>query len=307
MGSEIQIGIITGSIGVFIGVSCLVAAWIYWRKQWSDINRLLSIPPGQLQSGKGYLKETLDGKAYQKLLDLYQRIDLEQGKANKEKEAVKSYVADISHQMKTPLANLSLYSELLLEEELTDEERQFIEKLFAETHKMKWLVANLTQIARLESGAIAFDISERPLQRTIDRARQAVEGLIKEKDITVECHDIPDMWLPHDEKWTAEAFANILENAVKYQPEHTKIEIWAEVLELYVRIHVKDEGPGIAKKDYNKIFKRFYRGSNVREKAGSGLGLYLSQLILNRQKGYILVKSEPGKGSCFMVYLHRNG
>lgn len=307
MSKELGIGMLVAGIGILVGLMFLFVAVCYWRIQWRKMDKLLTISPDKIRSGDYCLDETLDGKIYQKLLDLYQHFTLEHRQAEEEKEAVKSYIADLSHQMKTPLANLSLYSELLLEEELTRQQRQLGEKFVSETQKMKWLIGNLTKIARLETGAIVFDTEENSLVKTVKRAVDAVYGQAVKKEITISCHDIPDIRICHNVKWTAEALENILENAVKYQTEHTSIEIWGEVLELYVRIYIKDQGPGIAKEDFYKIFRRFYRGSNVREEPGSGLGLYLSQLILNQQRGYILVQSELGEGSCFMVYLPLQG
>mgnify|MGYP001080122484 FL=1 len=96
---------------------------------------------------------------------------------------------------------------------------------------------------------------------------------------------------------------NILENAIKYSPENSRIEITVNKMELYTRITISDEGIGIPEKEYHLIFQRFYRGKEVEQQEGSGLGLYLAQLILQQEKGYITVSSKPGQGSSFHIFL----
>ncbi len=103
----------------------------------------------------------------------------------------------------------------------------------------------------------------------------------------------------HNPKWTAEAMGNILENAVKYSPAGSRIKIQVRPLEMYVQVNIRDQGPGIPEKEYNRIFQRFYRGEQVEQEEGTGLGLYLAQLILQKEKGYVTVSSRAGEGSCF--------
>lgn len=107
----------------------------------------------------------------------------------------------------------------------------------------------------------------------------------------------------HHIKWTREVFVNILENSIKYSPEHSLIEIGIEKLDTYTKIFFKDEGIGIREEEYVKIFQRFYRSKDVENEEGSGIGLYLCRLILEMEKGNIVVKSQYGKGSVFEVYL----
>ena len=107
----------------------------------------------------------------------------------------------------------------------------------------------------------------------------------------------------HNPKWTAEAIGNILENAVKYSPKGSRIFIETTMMELYVQVKITDEGPGICEAEYNRIFRRFYRGKQAEEQEGSGLGLYLAQVILQSEKGYITVAKVRRGGTCFSVFL----
>lgn len=109
--------------------------------------------------------------------------------------------------------------------------------------------------------------------------------------------------MQHDQKWTAEAIANILDNAVKYTPAGGKISITVRPWQFYTRIDISDTGIGIKKEHYHDLFQRFYRAEEVAAEEGVGLGLYLANGIVTRQKGYISVKSKIGEGTTFSVYL----
>lgn len=305
-----------GILGALIGLAAISIAigMIVWNKRKTEmqvaaLEQMLSISADEIRQGKYILDETMDGKIAQRLLDLYRNLELEYKDAEKEKEAVKAFIADISHQMKTPLANIGLYHDLLLDETLPAEERrEFLARIHFEEQKMTWLLASLTKIARLETNAIVFDAVYTDVLKTVDQAVKAIEGQAKTKGITLiwnEKSACGAMTAYHNAKWTAEALVNILENAMKYSEENTTITIVIEKLELYIRVKITDHGLGIAKEDYANIFKRFFRGKNVAEEPGSGLGLYLAQLIMAKQEGYITVESQLGKGSTFSVYLRR--
>lgn len=107
----------------------------------------------------------------------------------------------------------------------------------------------------------------------------------------------------HDRKWTAEALGNILDNAVKYTPENGAVGVRVRPWHFYTRIDISDTGIGIAAEHYHDVFKRFYRAREVASMEGVGLGLSLARSIITRQKGYISVKSEVGKGTVFSVFL----
>ena len=112
--------------------------------------------------------------------------------------------------------------------------------------------------------------------------------------------------LLHNRKWTAEVFENILENAIKYSDENTQIKIAVNPMEMYTAVSFSDQGIGIASSEFQDIFRRFYRSPMVRDREGAGIGLCLSKMILEKEKGYLTVESKLGKGSCFTVYL-QNG
>ena len=120
-------------------------------------------------------------------------------------------------------------------------------------------------------------------------------------EISVECD--PEITVQHDTKWTAEALGNILDNAVKYTPAGGHVSIMVRPWQFYTRIDIKDTGMGIPEAHYQDVFQRFYRAEEAAQQEGVGLGLYLANGIINRQKGYISVKSKMGEGTTFSVYL----
>ena len=127
--------------------------------------------------------------------------------------------------------------------------------------------------------------------------------MAENKEIQIIFNPGEDVELIADKKWTCEAITNILDNAVKYTGKNRRITINVFKYEMYVRIDIEDNGSGLEEAEINNIFKRFYRGNNSKNQDGVGIGLYLSREIVARQNGYIKVKSKPGEGSIFSVFL----
>lgn len=223
-----------------------------------------------------------------------------------EKEKTKEIVTDISHQLKTPAAALKLSYELLQDESLTEQEKQeFLERGMKEAHKLGHFIEALTNVSRLEADMIKLNPKKADLKETLLGAVNGVYMKAGEKDIEIEMHEFDDMMVYHDPRWTAEAILNVLDNAVKYSPEKTKIKIRAKRFVSYVLIEVEDEGIGIPKKDYPNIFKRFYRGGSreVEQSEGAGVGLYLVRQILEGQGGSVCVDSARKKGTVIRMML----
>ena len=230
------------------------------------------------------------------------KIDRQQ--AVKERDSIKSLISDISHQTKTPVANILLYTQLLDERGvLGEEEKKLLSSISSQTEKLDFLIQALVKLSRLENGMIRFPVEAAGIKETIARSLGHVYGQAAAKDIVLAVEEFQDFNLIHNPKWTAEALANILENAIKYSPWHSSIHVSVTRLDLYTKITIADEGIGISEKEYNLIFKRFYRSGTVEQQEGSGLGLYLAQLIVQQEKGYITVASRVGQGSRFSLFL----
>ena len=226
------------------------------------------------------------------------------GSAEKEKEQVKSLVSDMSHQLKTPLANLSLYAESLGREELAPGQRaEFADKMHRQVEKLTWIIESLSKMVKLEQNIEGFEASDTTIRQTILDAVDMVYEKMEQKEIRLILEPFEDRRLYHNRKWTAEVFVNLLENAVKYTEKGGSVMIRVRPYELYTEIQVADNGRGIRQEELTDIFKRFYRSPEAGDAEGSGIGLYLSDLILEEEKGYITAVSEYGEGSCFSVFL----
>ena len=214
----------------------------------------------------------------------------------------------MSHQLKTPLANIMMYEEILEDGSLPREEQEkFLGKMKKQSVKVEWILNSLFKMVKLEQNVIVFEAEGALIRRTLLDAVNLVYEKAQRKGIEIETEYFPDCLLYHNPKWTTEVFANILENAVKYTPESGRITIGMRRYEMYSEIWFQDTGMGITKEELTKIFQRFYRSKDAENMDGSGIGLYLSKLILEKEKGYMNVASEHGKGSCFSVFLQNCG
>ncbi|WP_105619849.1 sensor histidine kinase [Vallitalea okinawensis] len=289
-------------------IICLVMVYLtrrYIAKMFDMISGILE----QIVSKKDDIeipstKDTRQSKLAHQAKSIIEMIDDDVNQTNIEKEVIKELIGDIAHQVKTPLANIAMYTDILLEGNLSKEEHQeFLMRTKEQSEKMDWLMKSLLKMSRLETGAIDFTSDDIYIKETIARAVSSVYSQANTKKIAIIVQEFKDIKLYHNRKWTCEALTNVLENAIKYSPEYSEIKIKMTSLEIYTKIQITDQGVGIAKMDYNNIFKRFYRGENVAEQNGMGIGLYLSQFILSKEGGYITVKSELGKGSTFSIFL----
>lgn len=290
-----------------ITLTSLTAA-IYLYRQNKRISRLADRMMDEILADKpviqGDLEEGEVSALAAKARRIQEKILIEVGLAEQEKEQVKSLIANMSHQLKTPLANVMMYEDILSEEGISEEERaKFLLKMKQQTEKVSWILNSLFKMVKLEQNVIAFDAKPNMLRKTLLDAVNLVYAKAEKKQIEVVTEYFPDCRLYHNPKWTSEVFANILENAVKYSPECGRITIGARRFEMYTEIWIQDAGIGIAKEEMTNIFKRFYRSGEVINIEGSGIGLYLCKLILEKEKGYINVASEQGVGSRFSVFL----
>ena len=221
-----------------------------------------------------------------------------------EKDAIKTLIGDISHQTKTPIANLLLYAQLLAEQDLPPESRAYVSALEGQAEKLRFLIDALVKTSRLESGVLAMTPRRHGLQQMLEDAAAQAAPRAEAKGIalTVEPTDLSARF---DPKWTTEALYNLVDNAVKYTPTGGSVTLRAVGYELFCRIDVTDTGPGIPEAEQAKIFQRFYRSPAVSGEEGVGIGLYLARQIAAGQGGYLKVTSRPGEGSTFSLFLPR--
>ena len=222
-----------------------------------------------------------------------------------EQAAVKTLIADISHQTRTPIANLLLYASLLSESELDPRQREQVDALSAQAEKLSFLIKALVKASRLEAGIVAPAPAVNPVGPLLENAveQEGPAALAKQITLTTEPFDGSAAF---DPRWTGEALGNVINNAVKYTPPGGRVFVSAQLLDSFCRIDVADTGPGVPEGEQAAVFNRFYRGGATRAAEGLGLGLYLAREILAKQGGYIRLSSRPGEGCVFSLYLPRD-
>ena len=243
-----------------------------------------------------------------------------------ERHRLEQFISDISHQTKTPMTNIKMYTELLCEEIKILQAKEDgqgasdisaslsrIEKYSAEirrqNERLEFLIDSLTKLSRLESGTLEVVANKSSVNELVDSGIAAVNAKAGTKEISIITADAEGdtpLTASFDMKWTLEALINVLDNAVKYSPEGGKIEVKLSETEMYVAIHVIDEGRGISEEEATKIFGRFFRGSEVQQDDGVGIGLYLTREILSKEDGYIkVITNEVREGGEFVLYLRK--
>ncbi len=212
-------------------------------------------------------------------------------------------IGDISHQTKTPIANMVLYTQLLLEQDLSPEAHELAAQIGAQGEKLDSLIQSLVKTSRLETGVITPTPVSSDIGTLFGELERGYTPAAQAKGVTLCFPEKPSLFAAFDPKWTAEAVGNIIHNAIKYTSSGGSVTVSCQSYELFCRINVTDTGIGIPEEEQARIFQRFYRGSQVRQEDGVGVGLYLSRQIITAQGGYIKVQSTSGKGSIFSVFL----
>ena len=223
-----------------------------------------------------------------------------------QKDQISALVSDISHQTRTPVANLQLYAQLLAEQPLGPEGRACAEAIEMQAQKLQSLIEALVKTSRLESGVLALHPAPGELAPMVERAaaQYAPKAAARGLSLTVGPAAGSAVF---DPKWTEEALCNLLDNAVKYTPAGGAVTVSVQAYELFAAVRVRDTGPGIPEEEQAKIFGRFYRAPAAYQAEGVGIGLYLARQIAAGQGGYLKVESVPGAGSTFSLYLPREG
>lgn len=250
--------------------------------------------------------ESLYSAVENKLSEYLNASEISARRTAMEKDRIKALIADISHQTKTPISNILIYTELLKEQELPDESRQSVALLESQAQKLNFLIASLVKLSRLETGIIVLHPREDYVTGLLEEAYKQFHYKAEEKGLylRMETQDIQEIKAVFDEKWTKEALGNVIDNAVKYT-RTGGVTVTVKPYEMFVGIEVADTGMGISEEEQARIFGRFYRTVEVSNEEGVGVGLYLTRQILQMEGGYIKVASEAGKGAKFTLYLPR--
>ncbi len=300
-------------IAIIALITAAMGGFIYFRRKYFLLYQKVQqfqktlIEDGCI--GTGTDRERPEDVLRDGFLQIQRKYEIEAEAVRKDRQTVQELISDLSHQLKTPLANIRLYQELLKNPDLNLEKRKNLQRRLEEqTDKLDWLLAVLFQMVELERGVVSLEAKEEMIFPVLRKAVETVLPKAEKKRIGFVMEELSDekdsdVRFLYDPRWTEEVFVNILENGVKYSPEGSIIRLSIEYYETYGAVRIQDEGPGILKEEQSQIFRKFYRGKGTENIEGWGIGLYLSRLILDSENGYITVESAEERGSTFSVFL----
>lgn len=292
-----------------VGLFCFFAAAAIALLDFHFRRRSLKRMRDMIQSAMDgtFRAETYDESLYasveSKLAEYLSASEIRKGKISAEQDKIKTLIADISHQTKTPIANLLLYTELLKEEE-GERDSDTVAQLENQVKKLDFLIQSLVKLSRLETGVLVLHPEKNELSALLEEAQKQYAAKAAEKGLYLQvlAKEAQGITARFDPKWTLEALGNLMDNAIKYT-KTGGVTVSVRPYELFVSIEVADTGIGIAEQEQAKVFGRFYRSTAVADSDGVGIGLYLAREIAKQESGYIQVTSEVGKGTTFSLYL----
>lgn len=294
---------------VLIGIFGIASLSIFMRyvliqeKELKEINEYIKEVNNKNYSLK--IEDNKDGELSRLRNELYKTtVILREAAENseEEKEKLSIAIADISHQLKTPLTSIRIMLDNISDNpDMPQEIREdFIQDISKQVEHMSSLVISLLKIAKFDAGTIKMENEEIDAKKLIDSVINNLAILIEIKEIEVITKIDEKAIFIADYKWQQEALTNILKNAIEHSQPKSNIYIIVENTSIFLKIKIKDEGQGIEQKDLKHIFERFYRAKNCNEDS-VGIGLSLAKTIIEQNNGYIKATSEVGKGTLFEI------
>lgn len=284
-----------------------VFIYFHFNRVLTDMENISQIMEDVIASDKELpneeYKEGTVGMLYTKLYQMVDILKESRDRELNEKIFLRDIISDISHQLKTPLASLNVFVDLLVEDKVSEPEKQkqILNEASNQLSRMEWMVLSMLKLARIEAGAIQFDIKRNNLSHILQQAGDGVKYLLegRNQSFGITCDE--NVTLNCDGEWLTEALINLLKNASDYSEEGKKISIEVDDAKAFCRIYVKDEGMGISEVEIPNIFKRFYRVNQEVNPNSVGIGLSLTKSIIEGMGGTIKVRSEVGKYTWFII------
>ena len=222
---------------------------------------------------------------------------------NTDKLYLADSLADISHQLKTPLTSMMVMSDLLKEEKNEDKRNEFLSIIEVQLDKMKWLITNLLKISKLDAGTTEFKHEKFNISPVLEKSLKPFYVTCDIREIEID-NEINDFEFVGDDNWTGEAIENIIKNCIEHTENNGTIKFFSERTNVYNSLFIQDNGCGIAKEDLPHICERFYHGKNASSDS-VGIGLALSRAIFEKESATIEVKSEEAKGTQFEIRFYK--
>lgn len=290
--------------------------WIAYsklRRLYQDVENIselmVEVVDGNVTCDGEVYKQGTMGLLYTNYYKMVTALRESRMKEGREKEFLRDTISDISHQLKTPLASLKVFVELLYDDKIKEEEKRkkVLREAGNQLNRMEWMVLAMLKLARIEAGSVQFEKRRCDVREILYTAMEAVDYLLEKRHQRIELvlsealEEECAISLLCDKEWLTEAIINLLKNASDYSPKDTAIKVFIEENNLFTAIHIEDEGVGIPEEALPHIFKRFYRVSNEVNPGSVGIGLALTKSIVEGMGGKIMVRSEVGKYTCFTI------
>lgn len=222
----------------------------------------------------------------------------------KDKNYLADALADITHQLKTPITSITMMTDLLKDETDDDKRREFLEVIESQLSRINWLIITLLKMSKIDAGAVEFKNKSENLKNVLLNSVKpfALTAELNGIELDVRCDD--GIFVDIDKNWYTEAVSNIVKNCIEHTSEGGFVKISVNASGVITKIIIEDNGSGIAKKDLPHIFERFYQGKN-RGETSVGIGLALSKAIFNNQNSVVEVRSEEGRGTEFEISIYK--
>ena len=300
---DFRAGNVTAVLSVLLILTYYISTYLRYRRITNlaaDVNKLLH---GDNSISLENYSEGELGILHSEIYKMTIRLREQQQKLMNDKVYLADSIADISHQIRTPLTSINLLVQFLSEPNLTEERRQQLtHELYGLLSRIEWLITTLLKISKLDAGTVQFKQEKVSMETLIKKSCSTLLVPIELRGQELVIH--ADGEFNGDVSWTCEAIGNIVKNCMEHTPEGGKIEIEATENVLYTEILIKDNGTGIAKEDMPHIFERFYKGKDSDDKS-FGVGLALSRMIITSQKGTVKAENRKPSGAMFSIRFYK--
>lgn len=296
---------------VFILILCILFIFIYLLSTYRRYRRLfeLSSDIDRILHGSNHLslKSYSEGELGVLQSEIYKmtvRLREQQQKLQEDKIYLASSIADISHQIRTPLTSVNLLVSFLSEADISDvERRKFSQELYDQLSRIDWLITALLKISRLDAGIVQFNRENAFFSELLKQAAAPllIPIELREQTLLVET----DGTFSGDILWTCEALTNIIKNCMEHTPNGGEIKIRALENALFSEVVISDNGQGIDKDDLPHVFERFYKGKDSDDKS-IGIGLALAKMIITKQNGTVKAENKPDGGAMFTIRFYKS-
>lgn len=290
------------------GTAALLGYIFYTQKRYREIERLnaylMRVCTGEYDLD---IQDNTEGELSILKNNLY-KINLllrsQNAALQKEKLGLADSLADISHQLKTPLAAMTVMTDILKTETDPQNREKFLETVEAQTEKMNWLIVTLLKLSKLDAGTIELEEKPVKIASAVEKAVSPFLITADLRNITLDFSAVSDFTFTGDRSWSAEAIGNIVKNCLEHTEDGGKIVFTTEETNIYDMLCIADNGCGIPETELPHIFDRFYHGEGASENS-VGIGLALSKSILAREHATIEAKSRVGEGTAFYIKFYK--